>query len=364
MTPKAERAIKKLKEVHKPEIDKRLADRIKNEKKFFPIPHPVFDREIDYLYDFNMRGGKRLRPAFIVEGYLAVGGEDLDAIYDASIAIEGSETYLLIHDDIIDNDTLRRGKPTVHIMFRDYLTQQGIPTDKAEELGKSLAIVSGDLQAIMDYHWLLETRFPSDLKVKAVLKFNHILRLTNYGQLLDISLETMPIEKVREEDVLTVHSLKTSAYTIWGPLQIGGILGNANDEQMQAFYNYGYNLGIAFQLQDDILGLYGDVRKTGKPAHSDLKEGKRTLLIIKALEAASDKQKKELLGVLGNRRITDDDAELARGIVKETGALDYNKDLAKELARKGLEAIEKANIEEDARDYLVGIAEFLINREV
>ncbi len=360
----SEKALKRLKEAHKPEIDKRLAKRINDERKYFPVDHPVFEREIDYLYDFNMRGGKRLRPAFIVEGYLAVGGKDLDAIYDASIAIEGSEAYLLIHDDIIDNDTLRRGKPTVHVMFEEYLKGQGLPDNEAKELGKSLALVSGDLQAVMNYEWLLDTNFPAELKVKAVLKFNHILRLTNYGQLLDISLETMPIDKVTETDVLTVHSLKTSAYTIWGPLQIGGILGGGSEKQLQSFYEYGYNLGIAFQLQDDILGLYGDTKKTGKPAHSDLKEGKRTLLIIKALENATEDQKRQLLSLLGNRNITDEDADIAREIVKETGSLDYNRELAKNLAEKGLKAIENADIEEEPKEYLIGIAEFLINRDV
>ncbi len=359
----AENALKKLKEVHKPEIDKRLGQKIMEEKKYFPLEHEAFEKEVEFLYDFNMRGGKRLRPAFIVEGYLAVGGENIDAAYDASIAIEGSEAYLLIHDDIIDNDTLRRGKPTMHVMYKNYLESIGLGS-RAVELGKSLAIVSGDLQAVMNYHWLLETDFPDELKTKVVLKFNHILRLTNYGQLLDITLETLPIEKVKEEDVITVHSLKTSAYTIWGPLQIGGVLGEATEDQLNAFYDYGYNLGIAFQLQDDILGLYGDVKKTGKPAHSDLKEGKRTLLIVKALENATEEQKRELLGILGKKNLTDEEAEIARDIVRETGSLEYNKKLARELAEKGLNAIKNADIEKEPKEYLIGIAEFLINRDV
>ncbi len=360
----AEKAIKKLKEVHKPEIDKRLKNALEAERKRFPEKHEVFDQEIDTLLDFNLRGGKRLRPAFVVEGYLAVGGKNLDAIYDASIAIEGSEAYLLIHDDIIDDDSLRRGKPTVHVMYMNFLKTIGVPEEKLKHMGQALALVTGDIQAILDYDWLMRADLPDGRKVKALLKFNDVLRLTNYGQLLDIMLELRPVEEVKESDVLLVHSLKTSAYTIWGPLQIGAILGGGDQKVLDGFYNYGKPLGIAFQLQDDILGLYGDVKKTGKPAHSDLKEGKRTLLIIKALENADENQKKDLLRVLGKKDLTDEEAEIAREIVKETGSLDYNKELARELAEKGLSAIEDLDIEEEPKEYLLGIAEFLINREV
>ncbi len=359
----SEVAISRLKNIHKPEIDKRLKNALEKERDHFPVSHEVFNQEVDVLLDFNLRGGKRLRPAFVVEGYRAVGGEDLDSAYDASIAIEGSEAYLLIHDDIIDDDVLRRGKPTVHVMYMDFLKNK-VDESRLKHMGQALALISGDLQAVMNYEWLMRTKFPSELKVKAVRKFNDVLKLTNYGQLLDTMIELMPAEDVREEDVLLVHSLKTSAYTIWGPLQVGAILGGGGEEVLDGFYNYGYPLGIAFQLQDDILGLYGDEKKTGKPAYSDLKEGKRTLLIVNALRNASPDQKKDLLAVLGKKDLTDEEAEVAREIVKETGSLDYNKELARKFAKQGVSAIENLDIDKEAKDYILGIAEFLINREM
>ncbi len=364
LTPLAEKAIKKLKEVHKPEIDKRLKAALEKERMYIPNDHPLFHDTLDKLIDFNLRGGKRLRPAFIVEGYRCVGGKDMDAIYDASLVIEGSEAWLLIHDDIIDDDTLRRGKPTMHMMYIEDLKKKDLPDELRRHMGMSLAIIAGDLQAALTYEWLVNSNFPAELKEKAIKRYNHVLRLTSYGQVLDVMAETVPPEQVKEEDVLLIHSLKTSAYTLWGPLQIGAILGGATDKQLEVFYRYGHPLGIAFQLQDDILGLYGDVKKTGKPAHSDLKEGKRTLLIIKALENATPEQKRELLRILGNKNLTDEDAEIAREIVRETGSLDYNRELARKLAEEGMKAVEDADFDPEGKEYLLGIAEFLINREV
>ncbi len=366
LTPLAEKAIKKLKEVHKPEIDKRLRAALEKEREYIPNDHPLFHDVIDKLLDFNMRGGKRLRPSFIVEGYRCVGGKDMDAIYDASLVIEGSEAWLLIHDDIMDDDTLRRGKPTMHVMYENELKKRGVqlPPEKLKHMGISLGMTVGDLQAVLTYEWLTKPDFPRELKEKALQRYNLVLRLTCYGQILDVMAETMPPEEIKEEDVLLIHSLKTSAYTLWGPLQIGAILGNATDKQLEIFYNYGYPLGIAFQLQDDILGLFGDVKKTGKPAHSDLKEGKRTLLIIKALENATPEQKKRLLEIWGNKNLTDEDAEEAREIVRETGSLDYNRELARKLAEEGMAAMEAADFDPEGKEYLLGIAEFLINREV
>ncbi len=360
----AEAAVKKLKEVHKPRIDKELKAALENEKNLIPFKNDVFIDAVEKLEDFNLRGGKRLRPAFMVEGYRCVGGENIDEIYKASIAIEGSEAYLLIHDDIIDEDELRRGKPTMHKMFEADLESSHLPMEKRKHLAEGLAIVIGDVQATMNYDWFLKTNFPDNLKIKAVGRFNDILRLTSYGQLLDIMSETKPVEMVKEEDVLTIHRLKTSAYTIYGPLQIGAILGGASEKESEIFYNYGDPLGVAFQLQDDILGLFGDPKRTGKPAHSDLREGKRTLLIVKALENADAKQKERLLALLGKRDLTDEEAEEAREIVRETGSLDYNREMAKKLANQALEAVEKADFVQEGKDYLIGIAEYLINRDV
>ena len=365
MTEASEKAIEKLTKVHKPKINERLARALEDERKYFPVDHPVFHEQIDVLYDFNLRGGKRLRPAFIVEGYSAVGGKDLEAAYDASLIIEGSEAWLLIHDDIIDNDTLRRGKPTVHVMYNESLKRNTHLDDATRaHLAEGLAIVAGDLQNILNYDWIINSNFDTSTKISAIKKYNEVVKLTSYGQVLDILSETKPIDDVTEEDVILIHSLKTSTYTIWGPLQIGGVLGGAREDQLKAFYDYGHPIGVAFQLQDDIIGMYGDPKKSGKPAHSDLKEGKRTLLIIKALENATPEQRKQLLGVLGNRNLTDEDADIAREIVKETGALDYNREMALKLINQGLKAVEDADITEESKEYLIGIADFLIHRDV
>ena len=360
----SEMAIKRLKEVHKLRIDQELEKALEKEREFMPFPNPLFLDAVEKLKDFNLRGGKRLRPAFLVEGYRCVGGKDLDSAYQASIAIEGSETYLLIHDDVIDEDALRRGKPTVHKMYSADLERFALPEAKRKHISEGLAMVLGDVQATINYDWFLKPNFPTGLKVKAIQHFNEILRLTCYGQILDVMSETKPAEEVTEEDVITIHRLKTSAYTIYGPLQIGAILGGASEDELKIFYEYGDPLGVAFQLQDDILGTFGDPKKTGKPVHSDLKEGKRTLLIVKALENADDHEKRELLAFLGKRDLTDKEADTARGIIKETGSLEYSREMAKRLADQSLKAVENADFVEEGKEYLIGIAEYLINRDV
>jgi len=145
---------------------------------------------------------------------------------------------------------------------------------------------------------------------------------------------------------------------------VGALLGGATQKQLDVFTAYGIPLGQAFQLQDDMLGLFGNAEKLGKPVDSDLKEGKRTLLILKALEKASKKERAELLAALGNKDVTPAQVDRVREIVKSTGSFDYSKALAARLAAEARDAVAKSKFEKDGKDYLLGIADYLINREV
>ena len=355
-------AIARLKE-HKSVIDKKLEAYLE-EKKRHAVELGAYTQEMmGFLKEFNLRGGKRLRPAFVVEGYRCVGGTDMDAIYYASLASEIMEGYLLIHDDVMDQDDVRRGGPSVHKVYRDYHTKQ-FGGEGASHFGESMAIIGGDILESMGVDVLANSAFPEANKVKAMGKYAKIVRYTGYGQLLDILSEELPIEKVTEEHVLTVHKLKTSMYTIEGPLHMGALLGGATQKQLDAFTAYGIPLGQAFQLQDDMLGLFGNAEKLGKPVDSDLKEGKRTLLILKALEKANKKEKAEILAALGNKSVTPAQVDRVRVIVKSTGSFDYSKQLAAKLAAEARGAVANSKFEKDGKDYLLGIADYLINREV
>jgi len=359
-------AIEKLKE-HKQEVDKRLS-------KYFheKIEHAVKESEsIEYIdelsehiREYNLRGGKRIRPSFVVEGYRAVGGKDIDSIYDAALAVETMEGYLLIHDDMMDRDDLRRGGKTVHAIYREWFKNRFNENEKeAEHFGDTIAICAGDIVETFGTELIARSNFPAELKIKAIQKYNFIARYTGYGQVLDTIVEELPPEKVTEKHVLTVHKFKTSLYTITGPLQIGTILAGGTPEQLNIMEEYGKNLGVAFQIQDDILGIYADEKKLGKPVGSDLKEGKRTLLILKALEKGTPEQQQKLKSLLKKQDITPEEVKEAQDIIRDTGSLDYSKQLAVQYANKGIEAIKNTNFEQEGKEYMLGIADYLINRE-
>ncbi len=359
-------AIEKLKQ-HKQEVDKRLS-------KYFheKLEHAVMESEAieyikelsEHINEYNLRGGKRIRPAFVVEGYRAVGGKDIDSIYDAALAVETMEGYLLIHDDVMDRDDLRRGGKTVHRIYKEWFEEKlkGMP-EEAEHFGNSIAIDAGDIVETFGPELIALSNFPAERKIEAIKKYSKIARYTGYGQALDLIVEKLPVEQVTEKHVLTVHKFKTSLYTITGPLQIGVILAGGTKEQQELMEQYGENVGIAFQIQDDILGIYADEKKLGKPVGSDLKEGKRTLLILKALEKGTPEQNEKLKSFLGKQDITPEDVKEAQKIIEETGSLEYSKNLAIEYAKKGISAIENAELEQEGKEYLLGIADYLINRE-
>jgi geranylgeranyl diphosphate synthase type I len=170
-------------------------------------------------------------------------------------------------------------------------------------------------------------------------------------------------EKVSEKDVLQVHEFKTSRYTIEGPLHLGAILAGASEKDLDVLSAYGLPLGQAFQLQDDVLGTFGREEKLGKPVDSDLKQGKKTVLVLRALEKASPEQKKKLLACLGNKDLTKEMAEEARNIIKATGSYDYSKTLAEKLCLQAKQAIQKSRFRSEGKDFLLGIADYMLHRD-
>jgi len=358
---------KKIQE-HKKEIDKRLEKYL--EKK---LKHAIKESEaIDYITElagyikeYNLRGGKRIRPTFIIEGYRSVGGKDINSIYDASLCVETMEGFLLTHDDVMDRDDMRRGGKTIHKIYEEWFLKN-IKKDKkeAEHFGNTMAIDLGDIMETFGPEILASSNFPEQRKIEAIKKYTTMSRYTGYGQALDLIVEKLPLEKVTEKHIITVHKFKTSLYTITGPLQIGVILAGGTKHQQKIMEKYGENLGIAFQIQDDLLGIYADEKKLGKPIGSDLKSGKRTLLVIKALEKATQKQKEKLKKLIGKKDITNQEIEEAKKIIKDTGSYDYSKKLAVEYAQKAIQAIEKEKLEQEGKEYLLDIAEYLIKKKL
>jgi geranylgeranyl diphosphate synthase, type I len=321
----------------------------------------VTTEALKYVKKMILAGGKRLRPAFMYYGYLAAGGKDLPKIIKASISIELVHTFLLIHDDIIDRDFKRHGMDTVNLKYSK-LAKTYFPKKDPLHFGNSIAIVVGDMVGAMGNQVIYESTFDPKLVVRALHKLQDIVSMTVIGETKDIYIEYTG--KADEEEILKMYEYKTAKYTIEGPLHLGAILAGATDSILESFSEYAVPLGIAFQIQDDILGVFGDEEKLGKPVGSDIESGKQTLLVAKAMEKINRKQKNILESTLGKKNLTRNEIEDFRKVIRDTGSLDYAKNMSFDLINKGKKAIENEKMNKEAKDFLLGIAEYMVNREL
>jgi len=310
--------------------------------------------------EYTMRGGKRLRPIFLIYGYKCLTDININAIIDVSISVELMQSYLLIHDDIIDEDELRRGKPTFHTIYKN-MCEHKFGKNKSSRFGENIAILTGDLLEAYGEEILANAPFRSERIKKALIKYAEIVKNVNYGQILDVISEMK--KKVTEEDILLIHKLKTASYTIEGPLHIGAILGGANDADLQVLSRYAIPLGLAFQIRDDILGLFGSEEKIGKPVGSDLREGKKTLLVLYALKRAEEEEKRYINQALEKDEITMEEINHIRDIVIKTGSLDHSLKLIKKYTREAIENIKNSDFRDEAKEFLIAVADYIGKRE-
>lgn len=332
---------------------------------------------IDGVGQLVTQGGKRLRPALVYYTYRACGGRSEAAVLPLALATELLHTYLLIHDDIMDHAEVRRGQPAAHVRFRDAHRARGLRGD-GEDFGRSVAILLGDLA----HTWAVElaTGLPADVaRSREVVRcFSAMCQEVIGGQYLEMVLARRrrahgeaPAPEQAEE-LLRVLRLKSGRYTAERPIQLGGLLAGTPPAVLAALSGYGAAVGEAFQLQDDLLGMFGDAGTVGKPVVSDLKEGKFTFLIYYALAAASPEQRQALEAALGDPDLDAGTAEAARRVIEETGArATVTRMIADRLqaARAGLaELAELAEIDGFGLDpdgllFLEGLIDYLWERE-
>lgn len=349
---------------YKTRIDRQMSDffdaKIKEAEKIDKSSVEVMRN----LKEFNLRGGKRIRPSLMIHGYKCIKETDAEKeknLVFASLAIELMEGFLLIHDDVLDQDELRRGGPTIHKAYeRKYSDVRNI---SPRRFGESIAIVAGDMQNSLANEIILNSGFPEKTIKDFAKKYHEIALKTEYGWLCESMLAAKKIESIKEEDIMKVNTYKTAAYTIEGPLHMGALLAGAEEKDFRILSDFAIPLGQAFQLQDDILGMFGDEKKLGKPVGSDMGEGKVTLLIVKALEKLNERDKKTLLNVLGKNDISMKDIGNVKRIITDSGSMDYSKNLAEKLIMQAKQSLEKAEFRREGMDFLLGIADFLIKRE-
>jgi geranylgeranyl diphosphate synthase, type I len=304
-----------------------------------------------------LSGGKRLRPAFCYWGWRAAGGRDCAEIFTAAACLELLQASALVHDDVMDASDTRRGRPAVHRQFARAHEEAGY-SGSAEAFGVGAAILIGD--ALLS--WTDEMYHGSGLPAQTLQRGQPMLNAMRTevaaGQYLDLVNQFSRTESVKS--ALRVITYKTAKYTIERPLHLGAAMAGGPPELTAAVAatctDYGLPLGVAFQLRDDILGLFGDPARTGKPVSGDLREGKRTVLLALAYERASASQARLLDRCLGDRDLSQAAADEVRAVIIDTGALAECETLIGASVKEATSALEGAPITSEATAALVELA--------
>ncbi|MDP3711196.1 MAG: polyprenyl synthetase family protein [Mycobacteriales bacterium] len=307
----------------------------------------------DALSAFLLDGGKRLRPAFAYWGYRGVGGEDSDAVVAAAASLELLQACALVHDDVMDGSDTRRGQPAMHRRFAALHRGEDWRGD-AEAFGVSAAILLGDLCLIWADELLNTSGMPAAALLRTQPVYDEMRVELMAGQYLDLLEQAVGGGTV--ESALRVARYKSAKYTIEKPLHMGCTLGGGGQDVLDGYSGYGLPLGEAFQLRDDVLGVFGDPSQTGKPAGDDLRDGKRTALVAMALETATPGQIAAVKRHLGDPHLSEAGVAELREVITDTGALARVERLIDELMSDSLAALHAAPVTTEAREVLEQLA--------
>ena len=315
------------------------------------------------MKEYLMRGGKRLRPVLVAIGYKAVKDKiELKHLYRAANSIEILHNGSLLHDDLIDHDETRRGGKTFHVTYRDLFYNRTKNMDKAQDLGGTMAIIGGDLLLNMGAQALHDSELPMDLAGACLKHYQEAFQSLADGVMLEMTM--IDRDDITPEIYLEMVALKT-AVLFDKSLVMGALLAAANESQLSALSKYGVNVGQAFQIQDDILGSFGDEAVTGKSTDGDIREGKKTMIVLNAFKLANPDQRKILDDLLGKHDMSADEVDKVRNIFIESGALDETKKMMNQLLAQGQAALEEADPEfkPKYKKFLLDLSEFLVQRE-
>ncbi|WP_163702264.1 bifunctional (2E,6E)-farnesyl/geranyl diphosphate synthase [Mycolicibacterium sarraceniae] len=324
-----------------------------------------YDGLIAALEDFVLRGGKRVRPAFAYWGYRAVTAEP-DASVDDGIlllfsALELLHACALVHDDVIDDSATRRGWPTAHVHFTDLHRSRGW-RGSPEQFGRSAAILLGDLSLVWADDIVAAVDLSADGRRRVQRVWSDIRTEVLGGQYLDIVAESSGAESI--ESAMNVNTFKTASYTISRPLQLGAAAAADRPDVQSIFHELGTDLGVAFQLRDDVLGVFGDPAVTGKPSGDDLRSGKRTVLLAEAVEraTATDAGAAERLRAGIGTELTDADVRQLCDVIESVGALAAVEARIELLTNRALGLLGSAPINAPAKAGLTELARLAANR--
>jgi geranylgeranyl diphosphate synthase type I len=340
-------------------VEKALATFLGQQRTVLAAIDPGLAEVADAIDSFVLGGGKRLRPAFAFWGHRGAGGEDTPEVVGAVASLEFLQASALVHDDVMDDSDTRRGEPAVHRRFAATHIEHGWQSDP-DRFGAGSAILLGDLCLA----WSDEMLRISGLDAPALLRAHVVFDLMRTeliaGQYLDLHAQATGDTSIRR--ATTVARYKSAKYTVERPLMMGGAIADAPTEIQRAYSAYGLPIGEAFQLRDDILGVFGDPSRTGKPAGDDLRSGKRTYLVASALDSADRASAAEVSRYLGDPDLDDAAVARLRDIITATGALRRTEERIDELVDAALAALDQVTLANHADTVLIGLAEAATRR--
>lgn len=329
------------------DVDERLAAYLDRELAAAKAFGPGVGEMVAALRDLTLRGGKRARAALLVAGYRAASSRaSLDPALDAGVALELLHAYFLVHDDWMDHDETRRGGPSVHAALARRL--------RSREKGEASAILAGDYAVALATDALSRVNVVPERMSRVLGCFAEMQLAAVTGQELDLLANAADVEKVYE--------LKTGSYTVRGPLRMGALMAGGNARLLGALDRFSLPVGIAYQLRDDLLSVFGDPKTTGKPFGSDLKAGKNTVVLLTALKRARGRDHRVLKGVLGNARATDAELRAAVEVIERSGARALVEQRIDELVASALGALRAGRLPADGAELLEGAARVLTLR--
>ncbi len=343
----------------RPRVQRVLDRFLAEQRRLLVDVDPDLDPLVDVAADL-LRAGKRLRPAFCYWGWRGAGGDDSEAIVAACAALELFQAAALVHDDLIDHSDTRRGMPSAHCRFATLHEARGWSGDPVR-FGAAAAVLLGDLLL----GWSDELISGCGLAPAALRRSRPVFELmrteVGAGQYLDVLSQAAHRASATEQAdrARRVIRYKAARYSVERPLLLGGAAAGAGSRLRAAYSTYGLALGEAFQLRDDVLGVFGDPERTGKPAGDDLREGKRTLLIAYALEGGGPKAALTIERLLGDPELDDDGVEALRAVIVDSGALARVEAQVADLVDRSRRALREADVTPAARtalDMLVSAA--------
>ncbi|MGH3753044.1 MAG: polyprenyl synthetase family protein [Pseudonocardiaceae bacterium] len=322
---------------------------------------PQFAAAVDSLRDFVLGGGKRLRPTFAWWGWRGAGGcptgPQAQAVLRAVSSLELIQACALVHDDLMDDSATRRGAPTVHVDFAARHRAAGW-LGTPERFGAAAAILVGDIALAWADDMLRGAELWPDQLGRAHTVWQAMRTEVLGGQYLDVLTQARGDEA--PETALRIDRYKTAAYTVERPLHLGAAIAGAAPALVDAYRRFGADIGIAFQLRDDLLGMFGDPLVTGKPAGDDLREGKRTLLLAYGLRAADEQRHTTaadlLRGAIGDPQVQLDTVTEIRELLIELGAVAEVERRITGLTSSALDSLRAADVAEPARTRLIELA--------